>query len=77
VKKSWFSAPFNPVLSPNPIPQSWSMLIGLLSVSFNTPTNWPVIALKALTVPLLVLFDTSSVLLNGPTFFGAMAKPQG
>ena len=45
--------------------------------SFKVPTNWPVTALKALMVPVLVLFETSKVLLNSPKFLGAIAKPQG
>ncbi len=53
------------------------MWITSLLTSFMVPTNWPVMALKALIVPVLVLFETSKVLLNSPKFLGAMAKPQG
>lgn len=41
------------------------------------PTNCPVMLLKALMVPVLVLLETRSVLLSGPKFLGAMARPQG
>src|SRR6266481_629409 len=78
VKNSSFSPPLLDVPPPNSIPHSWSMWIGLPLVSLIVPTNCPVRALKALIVPfLLMLFETSSVLLSGPKFFGAAASPQG
>ena len=43
----------------------------------TVPTNAPVMALNALIVPLLVLFETSRVLLKGPKPLGAAANSHG
>jgi hypothetical protein len=77
VKKSSFLEPSFGDPPPNSIPQSWSITMFLPLVSLIVPTNCPVTLLKALIVPLLVLFETSRVLLRGPKFLGAMAKPHG
>src|SRR5580692_6460981 len=77
VKNNWFFPPFLPVPSPKSIPQSWSIAIGLPVVSLSLPTNFPVVPSKALMVPVLVLFEISSVLLNGPNPPGAAVIPQG
>ena len=67
VKNNWFLPPLLPVPSPKSIPQSWSIAIGLPVVSLSLPTNFPVVLSKALMVPVLVLFEISSLLLNGPS----------
>src|ERR1700733_9371650 len=76
VKNNWFFPPLLPVPSPKSIPQSWSIAIALPVVSLSLPTNLPVVPSKALMKPVLVLFEISSVLLNGPNAPGAAAIPQ-
>src|SRR5713101_7653602 len=77
VKNNWFVLPFAPAPSPKSIPQSWSITMTLPFVSLTLPTNCPVNPSNPLMVPLSVLFEISSVLLNRPKFLGATAIPQG
>src|ERR1700674_277392 len=77
VKKSWFFFPLVALPPPNSIPQSWSILMGLPAAFVMVPTNFPVLRLKPLIVPALVLLDISRVLLSEPKFLGATANPQG
>src|SRR5580765_235188 len=52
------------------------MLIAVPLVSLIVPTSFPVVVLKALILPSLT-FPTSNVLLSGPKFDGANARPHG
>src|SRR5580692_10354402 len=63
---------------PNSMPQSWSILMGLPFEFVIVPTRAPVVGLNPLMVLVRLLsLPTSRVLLSGPKFFGAIAKPQG
>ena len=79
MKNSSLAGPLFEFGSPSPksIAHSWSIVMTLPVVSFTVPTNAPVMALKALIVPLFVLLETSKVLLKGPKLLGAAANPQG
>src|SRR5260221_14391652 len=77
VKKSWLVWPLAGVPPPNSIPQSWLMVMGLPKELSIVPTKAPVVRLKPLMVPVLVLLLISRVLLSGPKFEGATANPQG
>ena len=60
---------------PNSIPQSWLILMGFPAEVSTVPTKAPVVGLKPLMVPVLVLLLINSVLLSVPKFEGASVFP--
>src|ERR1039457_1334499 len=72
-----FVLPLLDVPPPNSIPQIWLITMFLLAEFLMVPTKAPVVGLKPLITPLLVLLLISSVPLSTPKFSGATANPHG